>query len=74
MFFTAVVRAPVTGTVRIVEPEGWALRSFLPILWACFPAMAIPTLFKVGPIYDLLRLPWIQRKRTYLISRHGATP
>ena len=61
-FFTAVVRAPVTGILLIVELTAGS-NQLLPMLWACFPAMAIPTLFKVEPIYDLLRPPSTQRKR-----------
>ncbi len=61
-FFTAVVRAPVTGIVLIVELTSGSTQ-LLPMLWACFPAMAIPTFFEVEPIYDLLSPPSIQRKR-----------
>lgn len=61
-FFTAVVRAPVTGIVLIVELTA-SFTQLLPMLWACFPAMVIPTFFGVEPIYDLLSPPSIQRKR-----------
>ncbi len=61
-FFTAVVRAPVTGIVLIVELTA-GFTQLLPMLWACLPAMAIPTLFRVEPIYDLLRPPSTQRER-----------
>lgn len=53
-FFTATVRAPVTGIVLIVELTGVA-NQILPMLWGCFAAMAIPTLFGSAPIYDMLK-------------------
>jgi CIC family chloride channel protein len=61
-FFTAVVRAPVTGIILIIELTA-GFTQLLPMLWACFAAMAIPTLFRVEPIYDSLRPPTIQRER-----------
>ncbi len=42
-FLTATVRAPVTGMILIFEMTG-AFNQSLPMLWACFAAMAIPTL------------------------------
>lgn len=53
-FFTATVRAPVTGIVLIVELTG-VVNQLLPMLWGCFAAMAIPTLFGSTPIYDSLK-------------------
>ena len=61
-FFTAVVRAPVTGIILIIELTA-GFTQLLPMLWACFAAMAIPTFFRVEPIYDSLRPPTIQRER-----------
>jgi len=52
-FFTAVVRAPVTGIVLAIELTG-SFTLFLPMLSACFTAMLIPTLFNERPIYDSL--------------------
>jgi CIC family chloride channel protein len=46
-FFTAVVRAPVTGIVLIAELTAGSTQ-LLPMLWACFPAMAIPTFLKLS--------------------------
>lgn len=55
-FFTAVVRAPVTGIVLITEMTG-SFTLLLPLLVACFPAMAVPTMLRSLPIYDSLREP-----------------
>ncbi len=53
-FFTAVVRAPLTGIVLIIEmTNGFTL--LLPMLAACFTAMLLPTLLGNEPIYDSLR-------------------
>jgi CIC family chloride channel protein len=53
-FFTAVVRAPVTGIIVIIELTS-AFNQMLPMLWACFAAMVVPTLLGNAPIYDSLR-------------------
>lgn len=53
-FFTAVVRAPLTGIVLAVEMTGcWTL--LLPMLTSCFAAMATATLLRSPPIYDSLK-------------------
>jgi CIC family chloride channel protein len=54
-FFTAVVRAPLTGIVLATEMTGNA-SLLLPMLASCFAAMAVPTLLHVPPIYDSLKL------------------
>jgi len=53
-FLTATVRAPVTGMILIFEMTG-AFNQALPMLWACFAAMAIPTLMGNRPIYDSMK-------------------
>jgi CIC family chloride channel protein len=53
-FFTAVVRAPLTGIVLAIELTG-SFTLLLPMLAACFAAMLIPTLLGAPPIYDSLR-------------------
>jgi len=53
-FLTATVRAPVTGMILIFEMTG-AFNQALPMLWACFAAMAIPTLMGNMPIYDSMK-------------------
>src|SRR5262249_52534760 len=41
-FFTAVVRAPVTGIILVTEMTG-SFTLLLPMLGACFTAMLLPT-------------------------------
>lgn len=53
-FFAAVIRAPVTGIVLCIELTA-GFTAFLPMLAACFPAMAVATLMKSAPVYDALR-------------------
>jgi len=52
--FTAVVRAPVTGIILVIEMTG-SFALFLPMLGACFAALLVPTLLRNPPIYDSLR-------------------
>jgi len=53
-FFSAVVRAPITGIVLITELTG-NYNLLLPMLAACFAALLVPTLCGNPPIYDSLR-------------------
>jgi len=53
-FFAAVVRAPVTGVVLVTEMTA-SFTQLLPMLEACFAAMAVGTLLRNPPIYDSLR-------------------
>jgi CIC family chloride channel protein len=53
-FFTAVVRAPVTGIILISEMTG-GTALLLQMLAACFAAMLIPTLVGNRPIYESLK-------------------
>jgi CIC family chloride channel protein len=53
-FLTATVRAPVTGMILIFEMTG-AFNQALPMLWASFAAMAVPTLMGNLPIYDSMK-------------------
>jgi len=61
-FFTAVVRAPVTGIVLVTEMTG-CFTLLLPMLLACFAAMTVPTLLGDPPIYDSLRRPGIDKRQ-----------
>jgi chloride channel protein, CIC family len=61
-FFTAVVRAPVTGIVLVTELTG-SFTQLIPMLWASFAAMVIPTILGNMPIYDSLSEP------KYLLER-----
>jgi CIC family chloride channel protein len=59
-FFTAVVRAPVTGIVLVIEMTA-SFTLLLPMLAACFAAMVVPTLLSSAPIYDALRPRTLQQ-------------
>jgi CIC family chloride channel protein len=61
-FFTAVVRAPVTGIALATEMTGNA-KLLLPMLAACFGAMVVTNLLGIPPIYDLLRDRTERRRR-----------
>ncbi|MBI3798254.1 MAG: H(+)/Cl(-) exchange transporter ClcA [Deltaproteobacteria bacterium] len=52
-FFTAVVRAPLTGIVMVIEMTA-SFTLLLPMLAACCAAMVVPTLLGDPPIYDSL--------------------
>jgi len=62
-FFSAVVRAPVTGIILVTEMTG-CFTLLLPMLLACFAAMAVPTLLGDPPIYDSLRRTGSAAKRS----------
>jgi CIC family chloride channel protein len=52
-YFTAIVRAPLTGIVLIVEMTG-NYQQMLPLLVACFFAYAVAELLKELPVYEAL--------------------
>jgi chloride channel protein, CIC family len=53
-FFTAVVRAPLTGITLVVEMTA-TTTLLVPMLAACFAAAAVATVVRSEPIYDTLR-------------------
>jgi CIC family chloride channel protein len=53
-FFGAVVRAPITGIILIVELTG-SSNYFLAMLGATFASVTVATFLKDPPIYDSLR-------------------
>jgi len=53
-FFGAVVRAPITGIILVVELTG-SSNYFLAMLGATFAAVTVAILLKDPPIYDSLR-------------------
>lgn len=55
-FFTASIRAPLTGIVICLEMTG-CYELFLPMLAACVGSYLVPTLFRSEPIYDALAKP-----------------
>ncbi|QBR72804.1 ClC family H(+)/Cl(-) exchange transporter [Beijerinckiaceae bacterium] len=62
--FTAAVRAPLTGMILVTEMTDNS-RLLLPMLAACFSAMAVATMLREPPIYDSLkqRTPALSEKR-----------
>lgn len=64
-FFAAVVRAPLTGLVLIVEMTG-SYALMLPLLVACFCAYLLAESLQTPPIYDAL----LERD----LERRGITP
>jgi CIC family chloride channel protein len=53
-FFTGVVQAPVTGIVLVIEMTA-SFTVLLPMIAACFAALAVANLLSNAPIYDSLR-------------------
>jgi CIC family chloride channel protein len=53
-FFTGVVQAPVTGIVLVIEMTA-SFTMLLPMIAACFAALAVANLLSNAPIYDSLR-------------------
>ena len=52
-YFTAIVRAPLTGIVLVLEMTG-NYQQMLPLLVSCFAAYAVAEIFKELPIYEAL--------------------
>lgn len=52
-YFAAIVRAPLTGVILIVEMTG-DYQQMLPLLVSCFCAYAVAELMKDEPIYEAL--------------------
>ena len=61
--FTAVVQAPVTGIVLVVEMTA-SFTMLLPMIAACFAAMLVPNLLRGAPIYDSLRQRLLRLQRS----------
>lgn len=55
-FFTATIRAPLTGIVICLEMTG-CYELFLPMLATCLGAHLVPTLLRSEPVYDALAKP-----------------
>lgn len=62
-FFAAVVRAPVTGVVLIVEMTATTSQA-LPMLGAAAAAVVVATLLRGMPIYDTLRLRMLRSQES----------
>lgn len=52
-FFTAIVRAPVTGIILIIEMTG-SFNHFLPLALVCLTAFVAADLMRSKPVYDSL--------------------
>jgi CIC family chloride channel protein len=61
-FFTAVVRAPLTGIILIAEMTA-TTTLMVPMLAACFAATAVATALGSEPIYDTLRTRMLRGRR-----------
>ena len=69
-FFSATVRAPLTGMILVSEMTGNV--SLLPqMLGACALAMLVPKLLGEAPIYDSLREGLLHRARRANAGREG---
>jgi chloride channel protein, CIC family len=62
-FFTAVVRAPLTGIILVTEMTA-NYTLLLPMAFACFVAMLLPTLLGCEPIYDSLKERILRDRKT----------
>lgn len=60
--FSAVVRAPITGTILILEMTG-AYDLLLPLMLVSIVAYGVPELFKDKPIYEALLHRDLERQR-----------
>lgn len=69
-YFTAIVRAPLTGMVLIVEMTG-NYNQMLPLLVAFFCAYLVAEGLGQLPIYEALLQPDLRRGGTY-IARAGS--
>ena len=80
-YFTAIVRAPLTGIVLIVEMTG-SYAQMLPLLAACFAAYAIAEGLGDKPIYEVLlerdlarggEMPHLREPQVIIVAvEHGA--
>jgi CIC family chloride channel protein len=61
-FFAGVVRAPLTGLVLVVEMTA-STTLIVPMLVACFGAVAAATALRNPPVYDTLRLRMLSADR-----------
>jgi chloride channel protein, CIC family len=59
-FFTAVVRAPLTGVLLMVEMAA-TTELIVPLLLAAAVATVVPTLLGTEPLYDTLRRRMLRR-------------
>jgi CIC family chloride channel protein len=67
-YFSAVVQAPLTGIVLIIEmTQNYSL--ILPLLIACFIALIIADWFGCPPVYEALLEKDLQKNRLNLANQ-----
>ncbi|MGI6711751.1 MAG: ClC family H(+)/Cl(-) exchange transporter [Bacillota bacterium] len=66
-YFTAIVKAPITGTVLITEMTG-SFSNLFPVSIVCLSAYLITELFRLKPIYDALLEKILVQNRTPLYA------
>jgi CIC family chloride channel protein len=74
--FTAVVRAPLTGMILVTEMTANS-RLLLPMLAACFSAMAVATILREPPVYDSLKertLAASRKKAALILAKAASEP
>lgn len=70
-YFTAIVKAPITGTILITEMTG-SFSNLLPVSIVCLSAYLMTELFKLRPIYDvLLENMLVQNQTPVFIGKEG---
>lgn len=70
-YFTAIVRAPLTGIMLIVEMTG-NYSQMLPLLVSCFCAYIVAEIFKDLPIYEALLERDLQKGENFVPLREPA--
>ena len=68
--FTGVVRAPLTGLVLVVEMTG-NYGQMLPLMVACFTALAVAEAFKLPPVYEALLARELRRTPPDAAAQHA---
>lgn len=69
-YFTAIVKAPITGTILITEMTG-SFSNLLPVGIVCLSAYFMTELFKSRPIYDLLLERMLLKEHIGYIGNEG---
>jgi CIC family chloride channel protein len=67
-YFTAIVRAPLTGVALIVEMTG-NYQQMLPLLISCFCAYAVAEWMRDLPVYEALLERELTRDHTHLVLK-----
>lgn len=70
-YFTAIVRAPLTGIMLIIEMTG-NYSQMLPLLVACFCAYIVAEIFKDLPIYEALLERDLKKGKNFSVLKEPA--